>query len=197
MAEMAKTMSTQNVVKSSVDEITEVVKSASHKGLPPVHSWNPPFCGNLDMVICKDGTWLHEGSPIKRPEMVKLFSSILRRDDDDYFLVTPVEKVGITVENAPFVAVGFEVTEDDDPATLTFETHVGDIVDAGPDHPIRVEIDPATQEPAPYVLVRDRLEALIDRKTFYRLMERCEEKDGWFGVSSNGVFFPLIEATEL
>ncbi len=149
------------------------------------------------MRIARDGTWFYLGTPIGRKELVKLFSSILRKDGDDYFLVTPVEKVGITVDDAPFVAVDFEA----DDGILTFETQVGDFVDAGPDHPIRVERDAATGEPSPYVHVRANLEALIDRKSFYRLVEigETEAVDGvdWFGVRSGGTFFPIIPAAEL
>ncbi len=165
--------------------------------MPPVHLWNPPFCGDLDMRIARDGTWFYLGTPIGRPELVKLFSSIIRKDGDDYFLVTPVEKVGITVDDAPFVAVDFEREGDG----LRFVTQVGDSVVAGPDHPIRVHRDPETGEPSPYVLIRANLEALIDRKSFYRLVELGEEEmvDDvmWFGVRSAGAFFPIIPAAEL
>ncbi len=167
------------------------------RGLPPIHSWNPPHCGDIDMRIARDGTWFYEGTPIGRPAMVKLFSTILRRDDDGYVLVTPVEKVGITVDDAPFVAVDFQVVGDD----LVFETNVGDRVTADADHPIRVDHDPDTGEPAPYVLVRDRLEALIDRKSFYRLVDlgRVAPIDGtdWFGLWSGGAFFGISPAATL
>lgn len=149
------------------------------------------------MRIARDGTWFYLGTPIGRPELVRLFSTILRKDGEDYFLVTPVEKVGITVEDAPFVAVDFERDGDG----LRFETNVGDQAVAGPDHPIRVERDPETGEPAPYVLIRRNLEALIDRKSFYRLVEICEtaRHDGqdWFGLRSQGAFFPIIPAADL
>jgi hypothetical protein len=149
------------------------------------------------MRIARDGTWFYEGTPIGRPELVRLFSTILRKDDDRYVLVTPVEKVGITVDDAPFVAVDFEREGD----ALRFVTNLGDEAVAGPDHPIRVERDPETGEPSPYILVRDRLEALIDRKSFYRLVEIGEhaEHEGarWFGVRSSGVFFPIIPSAEL
>lgn len=149
------------------------------------------------MRIARDGTWFYLGTPIGRPTLVKLFSSIIRRDGDDYFLVTPVEKVGITVDDAPFVAIDFNSRD----GALVFETNVGDTVTAGPDHPIRVERDGDTGEPAPYVLVRANLEALIDRKSFYRLVElgETEDVDGveWFGVRSDGEFFPIIPQAEL
>ncbi len=159
--------------------------------------WNPPYCGDLDMRIARDGTWFYLGTPIGRHGLVKLFSSILRKDGEDYFLVTPVEKVGITVEDAPFVAVDF-VIED---GALRFVTNVEDAVVAGPDHPIRVERDPETGEPSPYVLIRRNLEALIDRKSFYRLVDLGEHRDHegtrWFGVTSQDTFFPIIPSAEL
>ncbi|PTR39679.1 hypothetical protein SAMN05216376_106227 [Mameliella alba] len=195
---MAKTMSGQNLVTPSADGLAASAREARKgKGLPPVHKWNPPFCGDLDMRIARDGTWFYLGTPIGRFELVRLFSSILRKDGDDYFLVTPVEKVGITVDDAPFVAVDFEAEGEGESQVLTFETHVGDHAAAGPDHPIRVERDPETGEPSPYVLVRANLEALIDRKSFYRLVDLGAHHDGWFGVWSSGQFFPIIPSEEL
>ena len=172
-------------------------KSGGKGGLPPLHLWNPPFCGDLDMRIARDGTWFYLGTPIGRFELVKLFSSILKREDGKYFLVTPVEKVGITVDDAPFVAVDFEASGEGDAQELHFTTHVGDQMLAGPDHPIRVERDPQTGEPSPYVLVRSDLEALIDRKSFYRLVELGCHHEGWFGLWSGGRFFPVIPSKEL
>ena len=145
------------------------------------------------MRIARDGTWFYLGTPIGRPELVKLFSTIIRRDGDDYFLVTPVEKVGITVDDAPFVAVDFEVEGD----ALRFVTNVGDEAVAGPDHPIRVERDPQTGEPSPYVSIRRNLEALIDRKSFYRLVDMGEVVGDMFGLRSQGAFFPICPAAEL
>lgn len=198
---MAKAMSAQDRVTPSADGIAASAKAAQGKGLPPVHKWNPPFCGDLDMRIARDGTWFYLGTPIGRFELVKLFSSILRKDGDRYFLVTPVEKVGITVDDAPFVATDFEVSGTGEAQVLRFTTHVGDVAEAGPDHPIRVERDGESGEPSPYVHIRDNLEALIDRKSFYRLVEfGCHhEVDGksWFGVWSGGKFFPMIPSDEL
>ena len=185
----------------AADALASAARAAGRKGPPPVHLWNPPFCGDLDMRIARDGTWFYLGTPIGRPALVRLFSSILKREGDRYYLVTPVEKVGITVDDAPFVAVDFVAEGEGRAQTLTFTTQVEDSVAAGPDHPIRVERDPATAEPAPYVMVRRGLEALIDRKSFYRLAELgCEEEvDGTlqFGLWSGGAFFPLIPAAEL
>ncbi|GAC1031215.1 DUF1285 domain-containing protein [Pseudomonas sp. No.21] len=167
------------------------------KGLPPVHLWNPDFCGDIDMRIARDGTWYYLGTPIGRKPMVRLFSTIIRRDGDDYFLVTPVEKVGITVDDAPFVAVSVEVSGEGEAQVLRFVTNVEDEVEAGAEHPIRVETDPITQEPAPYVHVRTNLEALIHRNVFYQLVELAvvRELDGrnWLGVWSGGQFFPIGE----
>jgi len=175
--------------------------AATGKGPPPVHLWNPPFCGDIDMEIRRDGTWFHEGTPIGRPALVRLFASILRKEGAKYFLVTPVEKVGIRVEDAPFVAQDAEIAGTGSEAAITFATNVGDSVTAGPDHPIRVARDADTDEPGPYVMVRAGLEALIDRKTFYRLVEvgTTREVDGiaWFGLWSGGAFFPVIPAAEL
>ncbi|SPJ25176.1 hypothetical protein PAA8504_03024 [Palleronia abyssalis] len=176
--------------------LEEAARAASKGGLPPVDKWDPPFCGDLDMQIRRDGTWFYEGTPIGRPKMVRLFSTILKREGDDYFLVTPVEKVGIKVEDAPFVAIDF--TEDD--GALTFTTNVGDRVTADSDHPIRVVRD-EDGEPSPYVEVRRGLEALIDRKSFYRLVDIGEVRDHdgaeWFGVVSSGTFFPIAPARDL
>ena len=153
------------------------------------------------MRIARDGTWFYLGTPIGRKPLVKLFSSIIRRDGNDYFLVTPVEKVGITVDDAPFVAVDFDAVGAGENQTLTFTTQVDDTATAGPENPIRMTRDPETGEPAPYVLIRTNLEALIDRKSFYRLVDLGQvskvDDANWFGVWSNGTFFPLIPEAEL
>ncbi|UYP29109.1 DUF1285 domain-containing protein [Pseudomonas sp. Z8(2022)] len=165
------------------------------KGLPPVHLWNPDFCGDIDMRIARDGTWYYQGTPIGRKPMVRLFSTIIRRDGDDYFLITPVEKVGIQVEDAPFVAVTVQVEGEGEAQVLRFTTNVEDEVVAGDEHPIRVQIDLVTLEPSPYILVRRNLEALIHRNVFYQLVDLAVERevDGepWLGVWSSGRFFPI------
>lgn len=188
-------MSGQKVVTPSADEIALAIKAIETSGLPPVHLWNPPFCGDLDIQIKRDGTWIHEGRPINRHKLVQLFSSILKREGDKYFLVTPVEKVGITVEDAPFVAVDVDVEGDGQAQQLQFTTQVGDRVTASADCPIRLE--GAAAEPSPYVMVRAGLEARIDRKSFYRMVEVGEHHDGWFGVWSNGAFFGLMPSAEV
>lgn len=190
------------IVTPSAEGVAAAASAATKgRGPAPVHLWNPPFCGDLDMRIARDGTWFYLGTPIGRSALVKLFSNILKREGDAYFLVTPVEKVGIRVDDAPFVAVDFSATGEGEGQVLTFTTQVGDTAVAGPEHPIRVTRDPETGEPAPYILVRTNLEALIDRKSFYRLVELGAHADhageSWFGVWSGGVFFPLIRSAEL
>ena len=191
------------IVRPSADGLLASVQAAAKKGPPPLHLWNPPFCGDLDIRIARDGTWFYLGTPIGRPGMVRLFSSILKKEDDRYYLVTPVEKVGIRVDDAPFVAVDFEAEGTGRDQVLTFVTQVEDRAVAGPDNPIRVARDAsgASGAPAPYVLIRSNLEALIDRKSFYRLVELgCHEDHGderWFGVWSSGQFFPMIRSAEL
>lgn len=164
---------------------------APGRGLPPVHLWNPAHCGEIDIVIRKDGTWFHEGSPIGREALVRLFSTVLRKDPDGFHLVTPVEKMKITVEDAPFIATRV----DREGETLKFLTNVGDEVEAGPDNEIRIEMDAATGEPRPYLHVRRGLDALIARPVFYELVEMALERETpegpRLGVESNGAWFPV------
>ncbi|MEL6806518.1 MAG: DUF1285 domain-containing protein, partial [Pseudomonadota bacterium] len=189
-------MSGQKTVTPDAEGLVASINAVKTRGLPPVHLWNPPFCGDLDMRIARDGTWFYQGTPIGRPGLVKLFSSILKREDGKYFLVTPVEKVGITVDDAPFVAIDFEPEGAGAEQTLTFTTHVGDVAVAGTAHPIRVARDPQTGEPSPYILIRADLEALIDRKSFYRLVDLCVHEGDWFGLWSDGQFFGVIPSAE-
>lgn len=194
---MAKAMSDNRITTPSAESLEASVKAAQPKGLPPVHLWNPPFSGDIDMRIARDGRWFHEGGVIERVALVRLFSTILKKEGERYFLVTPVEKVGIIVDDAPFVAVDVNVTGEGVEQSLEFETNVGDKVLAGEENPIRVERDDDTGEPSPYVMVRDGLEALIDRKTFYRLVELGAHHQGWFGLWSDGAFFGVIASDEL
>jgi hypothetical protein len=194
---MAKAMSGQKTVTPTATSLAAAANAAKTRGLPPLEQWNPPFCGDLNMQIKRDGTWFYEGTPIGRPELVKLFSTILWREGEEYFLVTPVEKVGITVEDAPFIAVDFDADGVGKDQTLQFSTNVGDVAKASADNPIRVVRDPETGEPSPYVLIRRNLEALIDRKSFYRLVDLCVHHEDWFGVWSGGVFFGIIPSKEL
>lgn len=186
---------------ASADGLAAAARRAVREGPAPVHLWDPPFCGDLDIRIARDGTWFYLGTPIGRPELVRLFASILKREGDRFFLVTPVEKVGIRVDDAPFVAVDVEVDGAGEAQALTFTTNVGNRVTAGPDHPIRVTRDAATGTPSPYVMVRDGLAALIDRKSFFRLVElgshAMQDGENWFGLWSGGVFFAVIPSGDL
>ena len=167
-------------------DIATSVRAASRRGPPPVHLWNPPYCGEMDLEIRADGSWIHHGTPIGRPEMVRLFASVLKREEDRFFLVTPVEKLGIRVVDAPFLAIDAEIGPD----AITFVTNVGDRVTAGPDNPIRVENRDGV--PRPYVHVRRGLDALIDRKTFYRLVEAATpDTNGRLVLRSNATEFAL------
>ena len=162
------------------------------KGLPPVEQWHPAHCGAIDIRIARDGTWYHEGTPIGRKELMRLFSTVLRKEADGFYLVTPVEKMKIVVEDAPFVAVLLRAEGAGHDQKLVFTTNVGDETVAGTANPIRVVSDPGTGEPAPYVHVRCGLEAKIARPVFYQLAELAEPGEGGvLGVWSGGVFFPL------
>lgn len=164
---------------------------------PPVHQWNPPYCGEIDMRIAVDGTWYYMGSPIGRPAMVKLFASVLRYDDDGhYYLVTPAEKVRIQVEDAPLVATQMEIKQHNGEQILDFRTNVDDQVIASIQHPITVKYSQPTAEPRPYVLVRNNLEALLHRNVFYQLVDIAQEMVNEQGeqhlqVQSAGVWFDL------
>lgn len=172
--------------------------SASGKGLPPVHLWNPPFCGDLDMRIASDGTWYYLGTPIGRPALVRLFSTILKREDDKYFLVTPVEKVGIRVDDAPFMAV--EMLKEVDPPRLQFRTNVEDWIVCDAAHRLRFERG-ESDGLTPYLHVRADLWAKVTRALYYELVDMGEERmiDGheMFGVESAGAFFPMADAQEV
>ncbi len=171
--------------------LAEIAKLAGEAKLPPVASWNPTHCGDSEMRIARDGTWFHQGSPIARAAMVKLFSTILRRErSGSYVLVTPVEKLDIQVEDAPFVAVEVKSEGDGDARRLAFRLNTGDLIVAGPEHPLRFE-DKA-DGPHPYLLVRDRLEALVARSVYYELANAAiEEGADPPGLWSDGVFFPI------
>jgi hypothetical protein len=181
-------------VTVTADSIASAIAAAKGRGLPPVERWNPPYCGDLDIHIAKDGTWFYLGSPIGRVRLARLFSTVLKKEGANYFLVTPVEKIGITVEDAPFLAVDFDVAGEGKGQTLTFHTSMGDSAVLDANHPLRIN-ERSSGEPAPYVEIRAGLEALIDRKSFYRLVDLAvEDTTGGqpeLGVWSAGVFFPL------
>lgn len=171
--------------------IAQAAQATGGRGLPPVHLWHPAHCGEIDIRIARDGRWFHEGSPIGREALVRLFSTVLRLDPDGYHLVTPGEKLRIVVEDAPFIAVRVDRIG----GALRFLTNVGDEVEAGLDNSLRVNIDPGTDEPAPYLHVRRGLEARLSRPVFYELVEIAETREGaagpQLGVWSNGAWFSL------
>jgi hypothetical protein len=183
-----------------LDAIGGAARAAGKSGPPPVHLWNPPYCGEIDMRIAADGTWYYLNTPIGRPALTKLFASVLKREDDRYFLVTPVEKCGIVVEDAPFLAVGMTVTQGAAGQAVSFLTNVGDEVECGPGHGLRFEAEPAGGL-RPYVHVRRDLWARVARPVYYDLVDIGEERmlDGilWFGVTSRGEFFPMAPANSL
>ena len=171
--------------------LAEIARLAAEKRLPPVEQWQPAHCGPSDMRIARDGTWSHQGSPIGRTEMVRLFSSILRREGDgSYVLVTPVEKLDIAVEDAPFVAVEMKAEGSGDAARLAFRLNTGELVTAGAAHPLRFA--GGEDGPRPYLHVRGGLEALVARPVYYELAERAIADDGAApGVWSDGAFFAI------
>jgi hypothetical protein len=185
----------------ALDSITGAAKRANVRGLPPVHLWNPPDCGPIDMRIASDGTWFYQRTPIGRPALVKLFASVLRRDDEEYFLVTPVEKCRIRVDDVPFLAVELELERTPDGHGLQFRTNVDDWVACGPDHPLRFDPEPGTGGLKPYLHVRAGLWAKVTRALFYDLVDLGEEREvrgeRWFGIASYGIFFTMARAGSL
>lgn len=165
---------------------------------PPVHLWNPPSCGDIDMRIAADGTWFYMNSPIGRKPLYTLFARVLRKDDDGkYYLVTPVEKCGIQVDDAPFVAIRMAVEGAAEQQVIHFETNVDDHVTVNADHPLRFADEAETGGLKPYVRVADNLEALVVRSLFYDLVALGTVRNGWFGVWSSGQFFPMKRAADI
>lgn len=168
------------------------------KAMPPVHLWNPPFCGNIDMRIAADGTWYYMNSPIGRKPLFKLFASVLRLDEDgNYYLVTPVEKCGITVDDAPFLGIVMSVSGEARDQIIQFETNTDDIVVVDGSHPLRFSEEKHTAGLKPYVVVRNNLEALVSRALFHDLARLGVVEGEWFGVWSSGIFFPMQRADEI
>ncbi|MEA3067160.1 MAG: uncharacterized protein QOK41_567 [Sphingomonadales bacterium] len=184
-----------------LDAIAGAVGEVAAKGAPPVHLWNPPFCGDLDMRIAADGTWYYLKTPIGRPALVKLFGSVLKREGDKYYLVTPVEKCGIVVEDAPFLAVELKVETQASGRILHFRTNVDDWVACGRQHALRFEPEPQTGGLKPYLHVRADLWAKVTRALFYDLVELGEERgvgaERMFGIASDLEFFAMQPAASL
>ena len=171
--------------------------TAGGKSLPPVHLWNPPFCGDIDMRIAADGTWFYMNSPIGRKPLYTLFSRVIRKDGDKYFLVTPVEKCGIRVDDAPFTAIRMKVEGEGRSQSITFETNCDDEVTVNGVHPLRFAEEQGTGGLKPYVLVRANLEALVVRALFYDLVAAGVTEGEWFGVWSSGDFFPMQRVSDI
>lgn len=186
---------------AGLEAIAGAVKEGGRKGPPPVHLWNPPYCGDLDIRIAADGTWSYLKTPIGRPALVRLFASVLKREGERYFLVTPVEKIGITVDDAPFLAVEMKVEPDPGGRILHFRTNVDEWIACGPEHALRFAPEPGTGGLKPYLHVRADLWALVTRALFYDLVELGEERmiDGvrMLGVASGGAFFAMAPAGSL
>jgi uncharacterized protein len=203
MTDKSTTSDAQRDAANPLRGLKQAEKAAgSEQGLPPVHLWNPPFCGDIDMRIAADGTWYYMNSPIGRKPLVRLFSTVLRRDEDGkHYLVTPVEKCGVEVEDAPFLAVEMMVEGEGREQCLRFRTNVDDEVTVDEDHPLRFATEEGTEGLKPYVLVRGRLEALVNRAIFYDLVAAgtVEPVDGeeWFGVWSSGHFWPMARAADV
>jgi len=184
----------------AMERLVAALRGGETRGLPPVERWNPDFCGAIDMRIAADGTWFYLGTPIGRPALVKLFSSVLRRDGDDYVLVTPVEKLGIVVEDAPFQAVEMAVEGEGESRSIAFRTQVDDLVDVGSEHAIRFERE-AGDGLKPYVHVRRGLWARVTRALSYDLLALGEVRDvagvPMFGIAVAGSFYPAVPASEI
>ena len=201
LAQHWRRMTQEPTPQRGLDAIAGAARQAGERGLPPVHLWNPPFCGDLDMRIAADGTWYYLKTPIGRHALVKLFASVLKREGDNYYLVTPVEKCGIVVDDAPFLAVELEVERGEPGQVLRFRTNVDDWVACGPGHELRFEPEDGTGGLKPYLHVRRNLWAKVTRALFYDLVELGEERevDGeqMFGVASDGEFFAMAPAESL
>jgi uncharacterized protein len=186
--------------QSGLEAITGALARAG-KGPPPVELWNPPFCGDLDMRIAADGTWFYLKTPIGRPALVRLFASVLKRDGENYFLVTPVEKCGIRVDDAPFLAVELNVEQSAEGPVLNFRTNVDDWIACGPEHKLRFDPEVGTGGLKPYLHVRRDLWAKVTRTLFFDLVALGEERDidgtAMFGVTSMGAFFPMASADQV
>lgn len=186
------TASPANAAGSGLGGLEMLLRAQSDDRLPPVDKWNPPYCGDIGLAIARDGTWTYQNSPIGRKPLVRLFSRVLRRDQDGrHYLVTPAEKVDVAVEDAPFLAVEMEVRGEGPSQSLIFRTNVDDVVPCGTAHPLRFALEPVGGGLKPYLLVRGRLEALVTRAVYYDLCELTAEKNGTLGIWSDGHFFVM------
>ena len=181
-----------DVSTNRITGLEALLKERQEKGSAPVETWNPPYCGDIGIKIRSDGVWIYAGTPIGRMPLVKLFASVLRKDADGrHYLVTPIEKVDVDVADAPFLAVEMEVHGSGREQRLVFRTNVDDVVEAGPAHPLRFEVEPASQGLKPYLIVRGRLEALVTRALYYDLVELAVDDGSGLGLWSGGAFFAM------
>jgi hypothetical protein len=189
---MATDASTNTSAGNRIAGLESLLKGHGGKGPPPVEKWNPPYCGDIGMRIAADGVWFYAGTPIGRLPLVKLFASVLRKDDDGkHYLVTPVEKIDVAVADAPFLAVEMEVQGAGNGQTLVFRTNVDDIVTVGHEHPLRFAVEPGSEGLKPYIRVRGRLEALVTRALYYDLVELAVDDGNGLGLWSGGAFFAM------
>ena len=180
------------VSKITPASIFQEISKMDDSVLPPVHLWDPPICENIDMRIDREGRWYFMNSPIGRERMVRLFSRVLRYDQDGhYYLVTPIEKIRLTVDDKPFLIIDYSINFKNGKQIINFITNTLDEFELGLDHPLRVEVDDLSNEPSPYVLVRNNLEGLISRNIFYKLVDIAEKSKGSLGVWSNNIFFKI------
>ena len=177
--------------KNSLSSIFEELSKLDEDSFPPVEEWNPPLCENVHMKIDRSGKWYFMHSPIGRERMIKLFSRVLRRDGEEYFLVTPVEKIKIEVEDKPFVITDFETQDIEGEQVILFKTNTDEVFELNKQHPLRVVLDQETLEPSPYITVRSNLEGLISRNVYYKLIDIGEEIDGNYGIYSSKTFHKL------
>ena len=195
---LSKNVSSDNYQSSFLRDIINKPTNAIEV---KIKKWNPKYCGEIDMRIASDGTWFYCGSPIGRKKLVKLFSSILINEKNKYFLITPVEKVGIKVDDVPFIANDFEKIVENNKSYLVFFTNIDESIILSKKNPFRISINDKTQEPSPYILVRKNIEAKIDRKSFYRLLDLAEfslvKGQEWLGIYSDSTFFPIISKEKL
>ena len=181
-----------NTPKGLIEIISKLEKEEG-RSLPPVHLWNPPLCENVEMRIDSKGNWFFNNSPINRKRMVQLFSTVLRRDEEEYFLVTPMEKIKVIVEKKPFIVIDFEIKEEKKNKTIFFLTNADNVVKLSRKNKLTVEIEENTKEPFPYIEVRHRLEALISRNVFYKLVDISKEEKGVLYIESDSQRFILGE----
>lgn len=189
-------MSDNKINLKGIETVYGFSKSGK-KGLPPVDKWNPPFCGDIDLKILRDGRWMYMGTEIKRPAMVRLFSTILRLDPDgEYYLVTPVEKVRIQVEDTPFLIVSMDKLKKENKTSLIFYTSLKDEIILTKKNPISIEVNDKN-EPSPYILVRNNLRGLISRSVYYELIEYAQERNiegkNFLTIESNNEIFKIFE----